>query len=80
MRQKYHRTIYTRIGAWVNSKMSESVMNTVPPRKGRVIGTIGASIVPCIHTLQAGCPARWFSMYVCMYVWSSHIAEYGSTG
>ena len=20
------------------------------------------------------------SMYVCMYVWSSHIAEYGSTG
>ena len=21
-----------------------------------------------------------FPMYVCMYVWSSHIAEYGSTG
>ena len=22
----------------------------------------------------------FFSMYVCMYVWSSHVAEYGSTG
>ena len=24
--------------------------------------------------------ARYSLLYVCMYVWSSHIAEYGSTG
>ena len=26
------------------------------------------------------CPVRAVEQYVCMYVWSSHIAEYGSTG
>ena len=32
--------------------------------------------------LRAGNPQKSgvFPMYVCMYVWSSHIAEYGSTG
>ena len=34
--------------------------------------------VGCFLPIYSGRQVRW--MYVCMYVWSSHIAEYGSTG
>ena len=32
------------------------------------------------HNRLGGKEKKNVDMYVCMYVWSSHIAEYGSTG
>ena len=44
------------------------------PVAGTTLGTTG----PMPQTL--GSARHRYAMYVCMYVWSSHIAEYGSTG
>ena len=60
--------------------VSKGEMNTVYDSRGEIIKAVRSVGQPAARYFAVIGEKGVHSMYVCMYVWSSHVAEYGSTG
>ena len=68
----------------VGSRGGMSLRNVAVTMKGmQAAGKVAAAVEPrdaFVEDVVTRGPAMFMEVDVCMYVWSSHIAEYGSTG